>query len=181
MFYLKNVNRRKRHSKTSRASFDILSLPTSLPIAVSDPVLTHFRIDMFCWEKPGHLAIDGSRLADAPQEHTMHCLRDPPRCRRGGYGVLRSGPGAGSNFELAYTFDAEGNRLALALVDSSPTIDNVTVTVTGTARSDGVMAVESLADDNAGAAARTGGNCDAAANVPAGFDCVVNLPGNQVT
>ena len=60
----------------------------------------------------------------------MHCLRDVPACRANGYGVLKEVAGVGGaspTYDLAYTFDAAGNTKALALVDTSPAIDNVTV------------------------------------------------------
>ena len=106
--------------------------PTSPTTTVTH---TGYLIDLFCWNKPGHLAIDGSRLASSPWTHTMHCLRDVPACRNNGYGVLKEVAGVGGaspTYDLAYTFDAAGNAKALALVDASAAVDNVTVGVGAT-------------------------------------------------
>ena len=52
----------------------------------------------------------------------------------------------------------------------------VTVTVTGIEAGAGTaLAVATLEDLSGMEAAKKGGNCDAAANPPTGFDCVVNL------
>ena len=54
-------------------------------------VVTHtgFVVDLFCWDMPGHVAIDGADLDTSPEDHTVHCMRDIQQCRDNGFAVLR--------------------------------------------------------------------------------------------
>ena len=46
---------------------------------------TGFVIDLFCWDMPGHVAIDGADLDTSPEDHTVHCMRDIQHCRDNGF------------------------------------------------------------------------------------------------
>lgn len=65
-----------------------------------------------------------------PEQHTVHCLRDIQVCIDGGYGVMNRQDGA-EEWELVYTLDAEGNRLALELLQQTSKRNNFLVTVQG--------------------------------------------------
>ena len=93
---------------------------------------TGFLIDMFCWERPGHVAIDGAPLETEPEKHTVHCMRDIPICRQNGFAILKPST-TNTTYEIAYTFDSAGNERSLELVDATKKVDNYTVTVCGTA------------------------------------------------
>ena len=59
--------------------------------ALDGEVVSHtgFVIDLFCWDMPGHVAIDGADLDTSPEDHTVHCMRDIQQCRDNGFAVLR--------------------------------------------------------------------------------------------
>jgi hypothetical protein len=125
--------------------------------ATSTVIHVGYLVDMLCWNRPGHVAIDGAALRTAPQDHTVHCLRDIPACRAGGFGLLEKveekvpattvdanntatataqeeppEPPPLPGFVLKYRLDAAGNALALELLDASAKEKDYVVRVTGT-------------------------------------------------
>eukprot|EP00286_Rhodomonas_abbreviata_P007717 CAMPEP_0181329128 /NCGR_PEP_ID=MMETSP1101-20121128/23133_1 /TAXON_ID=46948 /ORGANISM="Rhodomonas abbreviata, Strain Caron Lab Isolate" /LENGTH=315 /DNA_ID=CAMNT_0023438161 /DNA_START=17 /DNA_END=961 /DNA_ORIENTATION=+ len=104
------------------------------------PTVTHtgFLVDKLCWEKDGHVAIDGSKLGTEPHTHTVHCLWEVPACRDSGYVLLEKVSNADGTFqyELKYELDAAGNANAVALLkaifdDEGGDAANIQVSATG--------------------------------------------------
>ena len=93
--------------------------------------LTLLLVDIFCWDLPGHIALDKAPLDVAPLTHTVHCMRDVQVCRDGGFGLLELREGSATEYEVAYVFDAEGNRAALELLDATDATCGLSVTATG--------------------------------------------------
>ena len=50
---------------------------------------TGYLCDVYCWELPRSVALDGARMAEAPERHTVHCMRDVARCRDSGFVLLQ--------------------------------------------------------------------------------------------
>jgi len=107
---------------------------------------TGYLIDILCWEREGHIAIDGADLDTNPQDHSIHCMRDVEVCRSRGHGVLDVTED-GCGYDLAYRFDEIGNQLALDYVDVSAKTDNVVVTVTGERDTARTIFVDTLAEE----------------------------------
>ena len=100
--------------------------------------LTGYLVDLYCWDKPNHMAIDGANLGTEPEKHTVHCLRDVQACIDGGYALLEKKAGSAS-YSLKYKLDATGNaNIILRLIKTTPSIANFQVTATGTASADGL-------------------------------------------
>lgn len=90
---------------------------------------TGHLIDMFCWDQPNHVGIDGTDLRiDAPK-HANWCMRDVQVCRDNGFGVLEHL--ADGTYDLKYEFDEAGNANALTFVDTITKYDDIIVTVSG--------------------------------------------------
>ena len=98
---------------------------------------TGYLVDLYCWDKPNHMAIDGANLGTEPEQHTVHCLRDVQRCIDGGYALLEKKAGA-TSYSLKYKLDATGNANILKLIKTTKSIANFQVTATGTASADGL-------------------------------------------
>jgi len=121
-----------------------------------------FLVDNFCWDKPGHVAIDGADLDTAPEDHSVHCMADIQDCRDNGFSLLEKK--SDGTFMQKYVFDAAGNTKALALLDDLKAKEgadrkNVVVTAMGSVGSDGkTLSLSSLtaAKTSSGAGAETG-------------------------
>eukprot|EP00633_Aureoumbra_lagunensis_P010439 CAMPEP_0197340220 /NCGR_PEP_ID=MMETSP0892-20130614/45519_1 /TAXON_ID=44058 ORGANISM="Aureoumbra lagunensis, Strain CCMP1510" /NCGR_SAMPLE_ID=MMETSP0892 /ASSEMBLY_ACC=CAM_ASM_000538 /LENGTH=854 /DNA_ID=CAMNT_0042844893 /DNA_START=154 /DNA_END=2714 /DNA_ORIENTATION=- len=64
---------------------------TGVVVRFHRDVITHtgFLIDILCWERDDHVAIDGAILDTNPEEHSIKCMRDVPECRENGHGILK--------------------------------------------------------------------------------------------
>ena len=128
----------------ARAVLGMLAYATAGAAAAAEREChTGYLIDVLCWDRPGHIALDGAKLATEPWTHTTHFMRDIPICRNNGFAVLHKLP-TGS-YDIKYKFDDKGNQLALNLVDTTKAVDDVQVTVCG--RQDsvaGTLLTESL-------------------------------------
>lgn len=100
----------------------------------ADTTYKGFVVDALC-AKAGH-GMDGSDIANAPQDHTVHCAI---ACEKGGYGVMVK-EGMGNKF---IPFDAKGNELALNLLKSTKQKNAPQVTVSGSMKMN-VLAVTSI-------------------------------------
>ena len=103
-------------------SFDIVNLlaycvvfDANAMIPVND--FTGYIVDKFCWDKPNHIAIDGSDLANDPKRHTLHCLWEVPQCRNSGYFLLELDSPT-KKYVKKYTLDAASNTKAVALLEA---------------------------------------------------------------
>jgi len=99
-----------------------------------------YIIDLFCWDKPGHVAIDGADLDTNPGAHSVHCMVDIADCRANGFGLLEMNSMGG--YDLKYKFDADGNAKALEMLDALKAAEGggrreVVVDAEGTLGSDG--------------------------------------------
>jgi hypothetical protein len=117
-------------------------------IPVND--FTGYIVDKFCWDKPNHIAIDGSDLANDPKRHTLHCLWEVPQCRNSGYFLLELDSPT-KKYVKKYTLDAASNTKAVALLEAMFKRDtgsgnNVKVTVSGTVSSAGVLTTTKLVE-----------------------------------
>ena len=112
---------------------------TCCKAAAAAAAVTHtgFLIDLYCWDKPNHMAIDRANLGTEPEKHTVHCLRDVQVCIDGGYALLEKKAGA-TSYSLKYKLDATGNANILKLIKTTKSIANFQVTATGTASADGL-------------------------------------------
>lgn len=120
---------------------------------------TGYLTDIYCWERPNRIALDGAKMDTEPQKHTVHCLRDIQVCIDSGYGVLEKASGS-DTYTLKYTFDAEGNKNVLALVQKTRATSNFLVTVTGEA--DGsVLKAATIVEGTGESAAEDEGDGDA--------------------
>jgi len=118
-------------------------------------VWSGFLVDLFCWNMTGHVAVDGAPLETAPKNHTVGCAL-LPNCIQGGYGLLVLNASS-SKYQLAYTFDAATNALAvkyLFALRAASVVNNIQVNVCGTLT--GGTIVASWIADNSGASTTTG-------------------------
>jgi len=77
-----------------------------------------YIVDNFCWDKPNHVAIDGSPLGTNPGQHILHCLFCCS-CPDNGFVILEKleNPASdGSTYWPKYQLDDEGDSLMLELV-----------------------------------------------------------------
>ena len=128
----------------SGASCTAMECCKTAPPAATMVSFTGYLVDIFCWDKPNHLAIDGAKLDTEPEAHTVHCLRDIQRCIDSGYALLEKAAGA-SRYTLKYRLDAAGNAKALTIIKSTASTNNFRVTVTGTVSGD-TIAVTKLVE-----------------------------------
>jgi len=104
-----------------------------------------FLVDNYCWNKPNHLAIDGAKLGTAPQDHTVHCLRDVQECIDSGYAILEKPAGA-SEYQVKYKLDAVGNANALKVIKATKSVKDFFVTAYGVP-ADGVLTDATIVED----------------------------------
>ena len=94
-----------------------------------------YLVDIYCWDKPNHMAIDGANLETEPEKHTVHCLRDVQVCINGGYALLEKKAGA-LKYTLKYKLDATGNVNILKIIKTTASVADFQVTATGTVDGD---------------------------------------------
>eukprot|EP00630_Chrysocystis_fragilis_P011853 CAMPEP_0197411020 /NCGR_PEP_ID=MMETSP1165-20131217/31749_1 /TAXON_ID=284809 /ORGANISM="Chrysocystis fragilis, Strain CCMP3189" /LENGTH=1098 /DNA_ID=CAMNT_0042937531 /DNA_START=1 /DNA_END=3298 /DNA_ORIENTATION=+ len=124
-----------------------------------------FLIDLFCWERDGHVAIDGANLVTEPEAHTIHCMRDIQDCRDNGFGLVQDLDGDGM-YNLTIVFDEDGNTAALAFLDSTNVTENVVVRATGMPSTEDDMLLTSVSID------LVPQDCDAEVPAPTAADVV---------
>jgi hypothetical protein len=106
-----------------------------------------YLVDDYCYalSRAGSIGLDGSNVITHPFDHTLHCLRDVPQCRRYFLAVNR-GNGVHHDYHIKFKLDEASNQQVLALVDSFPkghNRDNMRggfrVTATGIHLGDGIL------------------------------------------
>mmetsp|Transcript_12030 Transcript_12030/g.29426 ORF Transcript_12030/g.29426 Transcript_12030/m.29426 type:complete len:180 (+) Transcript_12030:171-710(+) len=126
----------------SRALLALALLVGAAAVTEAQTTHTGFLIDVYCWDRSGHVALDGANLETEPERHTVHCMADIQSCRDSGFAVLAEKAGGGG-YEIKYRLDAAGNTNALAYLDALKAAEggnrnNVKVTVSGDLASDAV-------------------------------------------
>eukprot|EP00756_Hemistasia_phaeocysticola_P017324 Hpha_TRINITY_DN15532_c0_g1::TRINITY_DN15532_c0_g1_i2::g.109035::m.109035 len=123
-----------------------LTLLTSLVCSASaeDFTVTGFVIDMYCWNKPNHIGIDGTAMDIEPGNHWLHCMTCCG-CPSQGFAVMEQDSASGKYAPKYLLSSSAGD------IGSTMTTDLVTaemsragdrrgleeVTVTGTLQSSG--------------------------------------------
>jgi len=136
-----------------------------------------YLLDVFCYEraKRGGKALDGADIIKRPWEHTIHCLRDLPQCRAGGYYVAYNKGNAtgrqGRDYDIKYKLDNASNAKVLEMLDALPKSDsdngpgNFKITAIGTVSSAGIMSLSNIQRC-------FGGSCDSSCQ---GQDCGITF------
>ncbi|KAJ8613518.1 hypothetical protein CTAYLR_002209 [Chrysophaeum taylorii] len=107
-------------------------------LIVGEPIsFTGYLVDLFCWNQPGHVGIDGTPLETNPGRHANWCMRDVQVCRDNGFGVLEELEDG--TYALKYSFDTAGNTNALAFVDRIVKFDDIVVVATGVPSAGGIL------------------------------------------
>ncbi|KAJ1454969.1 YHYH protein-domain-containing protein [Pelagophyceae sp. CCMP2097] len=88
-----------------------------------------FLVDLFCWNAPNSIGVDGSDLINNPMQHSTKCMTKVPSCRANGFGLLAQNDDG--TYRLEYVFDAAGDAAALAFMDATQLESNIVVTVKG--------------------------------------------------
>ena len=102
-----------------------------------------FLIDMYCMTLDSYpIALDGANLVSAPEDHTVHCMRDVPRCRNNGFGILVEQPNG--TYALTYAFHESVDEKIWEFLDMTKLIDTVEITVTGYPTNGLVTTLDSL-------------------------------------
>ena len=70
---------------------------------------TGYVVDNVCWDKPGHIGIDGTNLEKNPGQHILHCLYCCG-CPKDGYAVLQKNSISGK-YHIKHQLDKTGNTL----------------------------------------------------------------------
>ncbi|KAJ1454968.1 hypothetical protein M885DRAFT_617544, partial [Pelagophyceae sp. CCMP2097] len=105
------------------------SMPTATPAAAATVEHSGFLVDLFCWNAPNSIGVDGSDLINDPMQHSTKCMTKVPSCRANGFGILAQNDDG--TYRLEYTFDAAGDAAALAFMDATQLESNIVVTVKG--------------------------------------------------
>lgn len=97
-----------------------------------------YVVDSYCWDRPGHVGIDDSKLGTAPGTHWLHCLWAVPQCKDQGYVMLEplnSTAADGSTYDVKYRLDGVGNELVVKMAQTEqgrggdrPFDEHVTIT-----------------------------------------------------
>jgi hypothetical protein len=109
-------------------------------VAVEAVEYTGYVVDNYCWNQPGHVGIDGSKLGTAPGTHILHCFWQVSACQTGGYSMLQplaSPASDGSTYGIKYKLNSEGSDLVYQLTKAEQSRGgdrkfDEQVTVTGT-------------------------------------------------
>lgn len=122
-------------------------------VQLDDGSFSGYLADILCWELK--VGIDGADMINAPETHTVHCMRDIGDCIDSGFGVLEQ-PASGSGpYSLKYTFDQAGNAMALDLLKKTRKRNDYIVSVKGDV-SGGKIAVTEIVEYGGGGAAGGG-------------------------
>jgi len=105
----------------------LLLLPAAASVAADDDrnltTYSGYLVDLYCYGLglAGTLALDGADVIRHPEEHTLHCLRDPSVCYESGYMLSAFETVGGSKeYHAKFLLDDAGNDLALQLLRSFP-------------------------------------------------------------
>lgn len=100
---------------------------------LSQTTYSGYLIDIYCYQLPGSIALDGAPLRTRPQDHTVHCMRDIPECFNNGFAFVENvGTAALPNYVIKYKLDSVGNNLAYQILATTATVKSFVVTATGT-------------------------------------------------
>lgn len=126
-----------------------------------------YLVDLYCWNLPNRLALDGADLKTNPGAHTAHCMFDIPECKNNGYIMVKI-PQGQSQYQLEYALSSSTNKFLQGYLQQQiATVgggrDDLYLNYTGFVNGAGQMQFYSFQDC-------PGGNCGA----------VINVPGNSV-
>jgi len=81
-------------------------------------IYTGYIVDNYCWDKPGHVGIDGAKLETAPETHILHCLVWTP-CKPGGYALLEPYDSSTGDklYRIKYQLHTESNAKAITFFE----------------------------------------------------------------
>ena len=131
-------------------SLSIFLLQGSTVAATAQSITyTGYLVDIYCWNLPQHVGLDGTNLELRPEEHLLHCIADEAPCRSGLLLLEKYNDGGDEKFRDKYYLDARGNQLGYQYYDREFTngdrkiseLATVTGNVTGAT---GVIVVESI-------------------------------------
>jgi len=135
-------------------------------------------VDLYCYGlgRAGGLAVDGADVIRAPEDHTLHCLRDPPQCYEGGYMLAVNRGNGTKDYHVKFKLDEASNRNALALLRTYPVghardhQGNFWVPANGSHSGDGILRGASIVECTGDASSCDGacvGSCVTPEIVPA--------------
>jgi len=113
-----------------------------------------FLVDNYCYalNSAGQLALDGTDVIKDPSQHSIHCLRDPPRCRDPGYYLaINQGTPGNADYQIKFRLDEAGNAAAISLLTAVEGTrpdkpGNFRVTAVGVHDGDGILREASIVE-----------------------------------
>jgi len=101
---------------------------------------TGYVVDNYCWDRPGHVGLDGSQLGTAPGTHILHCVWQVPQCMENGYVLLEelsTADADGYTYAPKHQLDDVGDALIIEMCKAEQDRGgdyafDVQVTITGT-------------------------------------------------
>mmetsp|Transcript_23764 Transcript_23764/g.55337 ORF Transcript_23764/g.55337 Transcript_23764/m.55337 type:complete len:191 (-) Transcript_23764:60-632(-) len=109
----------------------VLGLAATVPCTAESFDYTGPLVDIYCWNLPDHIGIDGAKLDTAPQDHTVHCLRDIQQCIDSGYAILQKDVTTGK-YSVKFRLDAAGNAKVAEIFKTTTSVKAFRVTASGT-------------------------------------------------
>merc|ERR1712038_787513 len=86
-----------------------------ISVTVGDKICVEgFVMDNYCIGIGFLLDAPEIKTLFQPEEHSIHCLVDPPICRNSGYEILWETPNAPTPYSRAYKLDDAGNQELIA-------------------------------------------------------------------
>merc|ERR1712038_1850757 len=102
------------------AGFMSLSKAEKISVTVGDKICVEgFVMDNYCIGIGFLLDAPEIKTLFQPEEHSLHCLLDPPICRDSGYEVLWETPDAATPYSRAYVLDEAGNQELIAFAQQT--------------------------------------------------------------
>lgn len=92
-------------------------LSHSVMAGVQPITYTGFLVDIYCWELPGHIGLDGANLELKPETHLLHCIADEAPCRSGLLLLEKFNDGGTEKYRDLYYLDGFGNQLGYQYYD----------------------------------------------------------------
>jgi len=103
-------------------------------------------VDLYCWNMPGGIAVDGAPLRTEPERHSIPCMRDIPECWNSGFGFLENtGTPVAPSYVLKYSFDNNSNVEVRKVLKVTTTAKNFRMNATGTVNGN-IMSVSSIVE-----------------------------------
>lgn len=90
------------------------------------------------------LATDGADLYSNPSAHTVACMLTES-CQQSGYSLLQAN--SDGTYAVQYQLNANGNSLAIALLESSVRTNNYWVKIIGQVNSAGLLTVQQITEE----------------------------------